>query len=534
MPDPHTKLRTQYFEITEVVRAVIAQDQVFAKNVWWYSVGLINDSLEIHWKSYVNYSSDHAQTFCGDGRNTEAKCQPKAGVAPPCPEQEGEMCEFRQHLLKLEAATMAKGAHSLGMVSLLHWEQNGESPYVSGHDTGYEWVTAREVIVKSLNPLMPEADNTEYSLFVDKCTKSTCENGHCSVALIPLVQHRFSGDLAYVGAVVICGTKEASDLARVQQSHWQKLSLLKALVTPLLESARGLTGVPTLRGKMRPHDLFYEVLLADLRKDENLFQGDCPDDGSCEVHDCENPPREGRTRHNRDCRLERRNRLFSDDKQIFCEKNARLAKSLFSLGDIVPSKDPASAKGCFTLGDANSLKDKKPEEKYYFSLGDLANFFIQAFEIGTKIESDDKALVEWPFRPGILTAVGLAQLWKRLNEEAEKENETTQLKISVESSQFSSKIRFRFSLLCSKVDLLRKSLNGDDGSTGQCKALLENLKMGLPTRELRPPNSEVQPIIDALRAPSRKVGGILSYGIADNTPSELEVYWDFNPIKTTI
>jgi hypothetical protein len=215
-----------------------------------------------------------------------------------------------------------------------------------------------------------------------------------------LVQHRFSGDLAYVGAIVICGTKAEYKAHSIRhQSHWRKLSLLKALVTPLLESARWLKGVPTLRNKEIPHDLLFEVLLSDLRKDNNLFQGKCPERSGCSIHD--KNPGLTRERHDYDCRLERQNRLFAK-KAIFGLKNAALAKSLFSFGNLVHEGGGA---GRLVIQDAATIKDTRPQDSHCCSVSAIAEFFRAAFGISISTAGDAKTLVLWPFKPGLISCL---------------------------------------------------------------------------------------------------------------------------------
>jgi hypothetical protein len=300
----------------------------------------------------------------------------------------------------------------------------------------------------------------------------------CSVALSPLILHRFSGDLGYYGAVVVCGT-EKSEI-------WNRFSLLKSLVTPLLESKRGLRGIPSTNGKEKPHDLLMDTLLYDLNPDKNLFQGKC-DDTTCKLHSGSIGD-DSRSRHNIECRVIRQNGVIGAN--LFTSENFRLAKALFNLGNIC-EKDRQ-----MVIYSSEALK-RLPQSSHLFTVNEMVKFFNEAFNLNIVTEVNGDQKVSWPIKPGLFSAIAIAELYVKLKEEA-----ASQLLPTVTLKILNQMVQFVFSLEPGTGSVLADRLaNTGNIQPGVVAVIVGKLTSGLPTRDIRPPTLESINIVNALNAP---------------------------------
>lgn len=396
-------------EIKDAFYSVLSKEDD-RKQVWWISVGLVNNALGLDWHSFVNHESIHAEQFCR-ANPTSPACEAKPNqVIPPCVLDRIQIpCSFRTALNDLEVATMHPRSHSQGRISIIYWEIKKEAPYISKDAMQFPWFVEREKalqeLLKESKPPLDSTDPSGYEKHAKTCMSSL--KAECSAALIPLLQHRALGDNAYVGAIAICATKD-SDV-------WKHLPHIRAVATSLLETRRHLKAIISRKG-MDLADLLIEQLLQDLDEEQNLFSGKCCDP-DCQHHTSHYTTKQQKFRHDYECRIARKADYFVGalGKPVFynrlCGYSWALQKSLFCFGKI------QTVNAMRTLQEP--IRDFPPTRSHATSLGALAAFFRKAFGVVMDIGKQRREKFVWPRRPGLFTLIGLYDVYLELNRDAD-------------------------------------------------------------------------------------------------------------------
>jgi hypothetical protein len=472
-------------EIAAAVFAVLSKKEDW-DHLWWISVGLVNDALELDWNSFVNHESVHAKSYCGDlGENLPPKCQPKAGHnIPPCIlENISQPCSFRRALKRLEKATMHPKSYSQGRISIILWNEFKEAPYISIHRAAYPWLVAKSGIKRSLKsrkpPLLSSTDPSDYETIAKTCMIS--DVGKCSAALIPLLQHRSQGDNAYVGAITVCATTDCG--------IWAHLPHVRAVATSLLETRRHLKALVSRKDKPIL-DILLDELVADLRGGRNLFDGVCKDT-ECKIH------KTTKDRHDLECRLIRRKTFYTGEnrKPVFNRtlESRHFQKSLFSMGKI---HDEA---GRGVLSEAKKLKNEKPAKSHITTLKSIAGFFRDALGIPLKVKNEAGQCIVWPIRPGLFTLVGLYDVFCVLNRSRHWQRSARRIVASIKNANNKTTVSFEFTLRKNKTPAKLKAGVESDGA-GEATRTILNVLYGKPTRELIPQSVWESKIIEALNS----------------------------------
>jgi len=500
-------------EIYAAIYAVLSKRED-CDRLWWISVGLVNDALELDWNWYVNHESLHAKSFCGDEtKGLPLKCKPKAGrTIPPCVlENISQACSFRKALAKLDKATMHPESHSQGRISIILWNEFKEYPYISLHQTAYPWLVAKSRIMRSLRgrkkPLLRRDDPSHYQELARACMVS--EFGKCSAALVPLLQHRSQGDNAYVGAIIVCASTDCS--------IWSDLPHIRAVATSLLETRRHLRALVSKKDKDLA-DLLLDELVDDLDVNQNLFAGKCVDP-HCPKHRKLQSNDDKRKRHDHECRLLRKRGFFigANHKPIFdsSEASLKLQKSLFSFGKICVS----SGRGAL----CEEIKKSTPTESHATTLGSVSDLFRQGFGIRFRIpKGDSHKKMVWPIKPGLLTLVGLYDVFRELNGMKRRRGDLVAATITTQNG--SDTVSFAFTLRGKKnAEELMKRLESD--GPGEKTTAIRAVRDACPTRPLLTQSRWEWDIINTLNAQAAKK--IKCRVEPAQTPPKLFLEWDF-------
>ena len=489
-----------YDEIAAAVFAVLSKTDDW-KDVWWISVGLVNDALELKWQSFVNHESDHARPYCGDN-NASAKCTSKRGCsAPPCVlERISKLCAFRKALRKLEDATMRPKSHSQGRISIILWNEFKEAPYISLHKTDHPWLIAKACIKRNLqqrsNPLLRKTDPSKYEKIAKPCMVSAC--GRCSAALIPLLQHRAQGDNAYVGAITICASAECK--------IWRQLPHVRAVATSLLETSRHLRAVLSRKDK-DPADLLLDALTVDLDVGKNLFAGKCLDP-HCPMHRKYSKDDDKRKRHDHECRLLRKRTFFvgHNGKPIFKDKEESLdlQKSLFSFGKIRVNGGRGAL--CEKIKQLD-LSDRDADS-HATTLLAVAEMFSDAFGVNIAVPVKEKEVkFVWPIKPGILVLVGLYDICRQLRGGRRGVGCAIRASIIDNSDKSCRTVQFAFALKGQRgAKSLEKRLQSSS-PIGETTTTILDVCDGKPTRRLVPASQWEDDIVAQLNAPAPTTDG---------------------------
>lgn len=509
-------------EIAAAVFAVLSKANDWEK-LWWISIGLVNDALELDWKSFVNDESEHAKQYCGDA-DTPPKCKPKPGHAiPPCaPENISRQCSFRKALNKLEKATMHPKSHSQGRISIILWNEFKEAPYISIHKADYPWLIAKSGIKRNLqnraNPLLRRSDPSNYEKIAEPCMVS--EAGKCSAALIPLLQHRAQGDNAYVGAIIVCASAECG--------VWSHLPHVRAVATSLLETRRHLRAVVSKKDKDLA-DLLLDELVDDLDVGQNLFAGKC-EDSDCPKHKQLGKNDDKRKRHDYECRLLRKKNFFIGEnrKPIFDSSDAslKLQKSLFSFGKIRPSGGRGAV--CEKIKQLN-LSDAEADS-HATTLSSVAKLFTGAFGVRLSVPAKARNLqMVWPIKPGILILVGLYDVFRQLRGKKGNDGSVVKATITENPTKNCRTVKFAFALR-GKVGATRLKKRLEAATPiGETTTVIRELCDARPTRPLIPMSQWEHDIIQTLNAPAPET---IRWNVDLNlTPPRLFIEWDCPQFK---
>jgi hypothetical protein len=398
---PEEKLHnTLYAEILTATRTLL-REEINKENVYWISVGLLNDQYKIQWESLIigndrNVKDDKGaqiQVKCKekDGAG-ELICKPKDNVTgiPPCmPKNIDKKCNFRMNLEELEKGTMMEDSGSIGDLSRKYFAsdnvKDSDQPYISLYDINakYFWIKSKATIVKELDDTTSTSPESE-----DIHTKlgGKCIPDGATVVLIPLIQLH-QNDKEYIGAIGLCAKKGSV--------AWEDLPNIKAMALSLTNPHSHLYRMTRDNNntdiKRLINIIFDYQTIGDLDNLNNtLFSqnGECGVD-LCSVHDAS----ESKDIHNDDCRLQR-----SYD-EYFNANNITLQKSMY----------------CF--GDGGALDGKKVQQSYACDVREVIGFFKKHFHIETRIidgYTDDNSFW-WPTLPGIISCVSLLKLYSALN-----------------------------------------------------------------------------------------------------------------------
>jgi hypothetical protein len=506
-------------EIKDAFYSVLSREED-RRQVWWISVGLVNNNLGLDWHSFVNHESIHAAQFCRE-KTASPICTPKSNqILPPCVLDHIEIpCSFRKALSDLEEATMHTKSHSQGRISILYWEIKKEAPYISKDPMHFPWLVDKEkllqVLLRQSKPLLDPDDPSGYERHAKLCMSS--EQGECSAALIPLLQHRSLGDNAYVGAIAVCGTKQ-SDI-------WRHLPHVRAVATSLLETRRHLKAVISKKDKDLAI-LLMDQLLQDLDEEQNLFSGECRDP-DCEHHSSRDTKAERRLRHDYECRIARRADYFIGalGKPVFENKltgdSWKLQKSLFCIGKL------QAVNGIVILQEP--IKDLPPAKSHAVTLRAIAVFFRDAFGINLDIGDQVDERIVWPRRPGLFTLIGIYDVYRDLNPGARfdgttgKNNPAIRVRIK-EKNRKDTTVSFSIDLTDAVgAKVLKKRIK--DEPQGSMTSNINRLRACMPTRAVIPPSREDAEIVRILNTPA--YNAVLVRVDTRTKPPVLCLEWDF-------
>ena len=413
--------------------AALLQER-FRKDLFWVSVGLLGDDLNIQWRSHVNEHSRY-NSFCQPSSKRTASaahrshCKIKSAVTPPPPppcftEFIEEPCEFRQNLFDLEKKTMHAGVQSQGNLSMILWEKTGQAPYISLEDVRVPWFRTKADVLTELG-LDPKHD--AYTAAAQKCMPS--KPTPATAALVPLLRAS-SSQVGYAGAIVVCAARR-SDI-------WYHLSRVRATATTLLET-RHLKTLSFNRARnvsTRLLNLLFETFeVVDGGALKNYFHNSCE---GCDIE------KSRHTTHWRECRLIGKplKALHGLSPFVNTDDNVALQKSLLDFGNILnfdKTNETVAIEGANPKGDL-------PSSNQNVSIAEVVAFVKLLWDIDIIVdESAKEKYLIWPTKPGLVTLVCLMDVYEKLNGDEKNTNGT--LRIALFRSTTLTEVHFVYSCL---------------------------------------------------------------------------------------